>query len=91
MTSTDFGTWEDSVEGHLAHLDEDWEDYRLEALHAHIMPLYKMSWQQRSEESSGPRQRGTLLMLKWLRDLVMVEKMTMPWTSTNGGQKITVY
>jgi hypothetical protein len=51
----------------------------------------KMSWQQRSEESSGLGQREMLLMLKWLRGLVIVGKMTIPWTLTNGGQKTEVY
>ena len=40
-TSTDVCSWEDNVRGHLAHLDEDWEDYRPEALHAHIVPFYE--------------------------------------------------
>jgi hypothetical protein len=41
VTSTDVGPWEDSVDGLLAHLDEDRENYRLEALHAHVVPLYE--------------------------------------------------
>ena len=40
-TSTDVWSWENSVRGHLAHLDEDWEDYRPEALHAHIVRFYE--------------------------------------------------
>ena len=47
----------DSVRGHLAHLDEDWEDYRLEALHAHIMPFYENELAARSKESSRRRRR----------------------------------
>jgi hypothetical protein len=31
-TRTDVGSWEGSVRGHLARLDEDWEDYKPEAL-----------------------------------------------------------
>ena len=44
VTSTDVGSWKDSVRrhlAHLAHLDEGWEDYRPEALHAHIVPFYE--------------------------------------------------
>jgi hypothetical protein len=39
--STVVGSWEGSVRGHRAHLDEDWEDYRPEAVHAHIVPFYE--------------------------------------------------
>jgi len=47
-----------------------------------------MSWQQRSEESSGPRQKWMLLMLIGL-DAVIVGKMVMPqtfdqWRSEDG-------
>jgi hypothetical protein len=41
VTSTDVGSWEDNVRGHLARLDEDWEDYRPETLQAHTVPFYE--------------------------------------------------
>lgn len=41
FTGTGLGSWHDRVKGRLAGLDDDWEDYRLDGLHVHIMASHE--------------------------------------------------
>jgi hypothetical protein len=41
LAGTGLRSWHDRVKGGLAGLDDDWEDYRLDGLHAHIMVFHE--------------------------------------------------
>ena len=55
ITNTGFESWEDKVHGQLGELDEDWEDYRLAGLHAHIMPFHEKELAAKEERKRARR------------------------------------
>ena len=50
ITSTGLGSWEDVVRGELTRLDQDWDDYRLAGLHAHIMLFHEKELAAKQEK-----------------------------------------